>query len=234
VPKSWSYLDFVLVFVGGLIGALVAVGVGTAIGDDEALLVLGLLGQYTGHLVTIWILSRSKDNPDLGFTIKGADSIYVGAGFLLQLILSVAFLPLTTLLFPEGDSAQQVGSALSGLESSAARLAAVFSAVVLAPLTEELMFRGVLMKAIKSTKKWLIILVTATVFSAFHITGLDPSRFLQAAAIVIPQLFIVGALLAWITLRTERLGPAIFLHSGFNLLAAVVLLMPPELLDSIS
>jgi membrane protease YdiL (CAAX protease family) len=30
-------------------------------------------------------------------------------------------------------------------------------------------------------------------------------------------------------LRSGRLGPAIFLHSGFNLLAAIVLLLPADL-----
>jgi hypothetical protein len=34
-------------------------------------------------------------------------------------------------------------------------------------------------------------------------------------------------------LRSNRLGPAIFIHSGFNLLAAIVLLLPPELLESV-
>jgi membrane protease YdiL (CAAX protease family) len=32
-------------------------------------------------------------------------------------------------------------------------------------------------------------------------------------------------------LRSGRLGPAIFLHSGFNLLAAIVLLLPADLAD---
>jgi membrane protease YdiL (CAAX protease family) len=40
--------------------------------------------------------------------------------------------------------------------------------------------------------------------------------------------------LAWVTVRTNRLGPAIFMHSGFNLLAAIVLLVPPELLEQVS
>jgi membrane protease YdiL (CAAX protease family) len=76
--------------------------------------------------------------------------------------------------------------------------------------------------------------VTALVFAAFHIIGLDPSRLLAASAVVLPQLFIVGVVLAWVTLRTNRLGPAIFMHSGFNLLAAIVLLVPPELLEQVS
>ncbi|HEX6146058.1 MAG TPA: CPBP family glutamic-type intramembrane protease, partial [Acidimicrobiia bacterium] len=75
--------------------------------------------------------------------------------------------------------------------------------------------------------------VTALVFAFFHMLGLQPSRILQAAAVVLPQLFVVGLVLAWVTLRSKRLGPAIFIHSGFNLLAAVVLLLPPELLESL-
>ncbi len=78
------------------------------------------------------------------------------------------------------------------------------------------------------------MVTTALVFSVFHLLGLDPTRMLQAAAVVLPQLFIVGLVLAWLTLRTGRLGPAIFVHSGFNLLAAVVLLLPPELLERAS
>lgn len=79
----------------------------------------------------------------------------------------------------------------------------------------------------------MIMVITALVFTLFHLLGLDPSRMLSAAAVVLPQLFIIGLVLAWVTLRTKRLGPAIFIHSGFNLLAAVVLLLPPELLESI-
>jgi membrane protease YdiL (CAAX protease family) len=44
---------------------------------------------------------------------------------------------------------------------------------------------------------------------------------------------ILGAVLAWITLRKERIGPALFIHSGWNLLAAIVLLLPTELLESV-
>jgi membrane protease YdiL (CAAX protease family) len=78
------------------------------------------------------------------------------------------------------------------------------------------------------------MVITALVFAAFHLIGLPGDRFLQSAAVVMPQLFIVGIVLAWVTLRSGRLGPAIFTHSGFNLLAALVLLIPSELLEPIS
>jgi membrane protease YdiL (CAAX protease family) len=233
VPRPWSLLDFLFVILGGFVGAALFVAVSEILGGDELSLVLALTGQYLGHLLVLWLLSRRKDHPDLGFAIEGRDVGYLGLGLVLQLALAVLFLPLSSLLFPDGESAQQVGTAISGLETTSARVAAMVTAVVLAPVTEELIFRGVLLKAIEQGSRRTIMVVTSLVFAAFHLLGLDPSRMFQAAAVVLPQLFIVGLALAWVTLRSKRLGPAIFIHSGFNLLAAVVLLLPPELLEPI-
>ena len=234
MPKTWTVLDFTLVVLGGFLGAGIFVAFSLLWGEGELLLVLGLAGQYLGHLGVLWLLGRGKSNPDLGFSIEAGDLRYLGLGLLLQLVLLVLFLPLTNYFFPEGESVQQVGSALAGLESTAARVAAVVVAVVLAPVTEELAFRGVLLKAMGTRARNTIIVVTALVFAAFHVLGLDPARLLEASAVVLPQLFIVGTALAWVTLRSNRLGPAIFMHSGFNLLAAIVLLVPPELLEPVS
>ncbi|MGH8949782.1 MAG: lysostaphin resistance A-like protein [Acidimicrobiia bacterium] len=232
MPRPWSLIDFLFVILGGLAGAAVLLPIGALLGGGELSLVLALAGQYIGHLLVLWMLARRRE--DLDFIIVGSDTFYLGLGLLLQLALAVMFLPLTSLLFPDGDSAQQVGTALSGLETTPARIAAVLTAVVVAPVTEELTFRGVLLKAFHKRGRRAIMILTSLVFAAFHTVGLDPDRLLQAAAVVLPQLFLVGLLLAWITLRTGRLGPAIFIHSGFNLPAALVLLLPPELLEPIS
>jgi membrane protease YdiL (CAAX protease family) len=105
---------------------------------------------------------------------------------------------------------------------------------VVAPITEELTFRGVLLKVFEKRGRRVTIVLTSLVFAAFHMLGLPGDQFLRAAAIVFPTIFIVGVVLAWVTLRTGRLGPAIFIHSGFNLLAALVLLIPSEMLEPIS
>jgi hypothetical protein len=233
MPRPWSLLDFLLVILGGFVGAAVLVGVSAVLGGDELFLVLALAGQYLGHLLVLWIIYRAKGSPDLGFSVESRDVVYLGLGLLLQLALAFLFLPLSLLLFPDGDSAQQVGTAMSGLETTAAKVAAMATAVVIAPVTEELIFRGVLLKTQEHRSRRTIMVVTALVFSIFHVLGLDPSRILEAAAVVLPQLFIVGLVLAWVTLRTKRLGPAIFIHSGFNLLAAVVFFLPPEVLESV-
>ncbi len=234
MPKPWTLVDFVFVVLGGFLGAAVAVGVSSLLGDGEIVLVLALVGQYVGHLIVFWLLGRRRDQPDAGFSVEGRDVMYLGVGLMLQLALALLFLPLSLLLFPEGDSAQQVGTALAGLETTTARVAAILTAVVIAPVTEEIMFRGILIKALGDRSRRMLMVTTALVFSVFHLLGLEPTRMLQAAAVVLPQLFIVGLVLAWLTLRTGRLGPAIFVHSGFNLLAAVVLLLPPELLERAS
>ena len=47
------------------------------------------------------------------------------------------------------------------------------------------------------------MVLTSLVFAAFHTLGLDPERLLQAAAVVLPQLFLVGW--SW---RGSRFEPA--------------------------
>jgi membrane protease YdiL (CAAX protease family) len=232
VPRPWSLIDFLLVFLGGLLGSGLFLGLGTLIGGEELTLVLALAGQYVGHLLVLWALARQRE--DLGFTVLGSDIRYLGFGLLLQLGLAILFLPLSNLLLPEGETAQDIAGAISGLETVPARVAAVLIAVVVAPVTEELTFRGVLLKVFKGRSPRIVMVITALVFAAFHLIGLPADRFLQSAAVVMPQLFIVGIVLAWVTLRSGRLGPAIFTHSGFNLLAALVLLIPSELLEPIS
>jgi membrane protease YdiL (CAAX protease family) len=234
VPKTWSYLDFILVFLGGIIGLSIAAGIGFFIGDDETLLVVLLVGQSVGSLLVIWLLGRTKDDPDLGFSIAGTDVLFVGAGVLLQVLLSYLLKPLADRLIPEGEQAQELAELFAELQSPSVRWAVFFVAVLLAPVTEELMFRGVLLKAIKSKKTWVVMTITAVVFAAFHIPDLVGTGFAARAAVVLPNLLVVGLVLAWVTLRTKRLGPAIFLHSGYNLLAAVLLLLPREVLESIS
>jgi membrane protease YdiL (CAAX protease family) len=219
VVRTWSIIDFVLVMLGGFLGTAVFAAVGLFVGGEEMFIILALAGQYAGHLFVLWLLNRSRPPGTLGFEVQGRDSAYLFAGLGLQLALSILFLPLVQILFPDGGPAQEIGSVLSGLESGAARLGSLLVSVVLAPITEELAFRGVL------------IVVSALVFSLFHLLGLASSNFGGAALIVLPQLFFVGVALAWVTVRSGRLGPAIFMHSGFNLLAAIVLLLPPELLE---
>lgn len=235
VVRPWSLVDFALVWLGGLVGTGVFLAVGLLFENSDWVIVLGLAGQYIGNLGVLWIIRARKEDPALGFAIEPRDTLYIGLGLILQIALALAFLPLAELLFPDGRPPQQVAEAIA--EADAATLiqvSLVLAAVVLAPVTEELVFRGVLIRALEHRSKTFIIVTTAAVFSLVHVLGLDTERLLASAAVVLPPIFILGAILAWLTLRTGRLGPAIFLHSGWNLLAALVLLIPTDLLETVA
>lgn len=232
VSRSWSVVDFILIWLGGVFGTAALFAAGVATGNDDWTLLLGLAGQYLGNLFVLWLLSRFKEERDLGFEIARGDFGYIALGLVLQVALALAFLPLTNLLFPDGRPPQEVADVIADADTTLLQVGLVLAAVVLAPVTEELLFRGVLLRALERRGKTFALVVSSLAFSAVHVVGLDPDQLLKSAAVVLPPLFLLGLVLAWVTQRSGRLGPAILLHSGWNLLAAFVLLLPPELFEA--
>ena len=228
--RSWSLSDFFLVWLGGFLGAGIFFGVGLLFAANDWAVVLALAGQYLGNLGVLWVLRHHKEDNDLRFEVEPRDLGFIGLGLLLQLIIALLFLPLDELLFPDGRPPQEIAETMSSADtSSLLKIALVVTAVVLAPIVEELIFRGVLLRALEKRSNRVAIVGSGAIFSVVHILGLDTERIYVSAAVVLPPIFILGVLLAWLTLRTGRLGPAIFLHSGWNLLAAIVLLVPTDL-----
>ena len=80
MPKTWTVVDFILVVLGGFLGAGIFAALSLLWGKDELLLVLGLAGQYLGHLGVLLLLARTKTDPDLGFSIEAGDLRYLGLG----------------------------------------------------------------------------------------------------------------------------------------------------------
>ncbi|MEA1902861.1 MAG: type II CAAX endopeptidase family protein [Actinomycetota bacterium] len=230
--KAWTFVDFILIWLGGFVGTGVFFAIGLLFESNDIAFVLALAGQYIGNLGVLWLIKRRKEDGDLGFSIEAGDIFYIGIGLALQFVMALAFLPLTQWLFPDGQPPQDVAEILADADASMLiRLSLILAAVVLAPVTEEIVFRGVLLRTFEHRSKTFVMVATAAIFSAVHILGLDTDRLLASAVVVLPPIFILGLILAWVTLRTKRLGPAIFLHSGWNLLAAFVLLLPPEILE---
>lgn len=84
---------------------------------------------------------------------------------------------------------------------------------ILAPLAEELFFRGILFRAYLDTKGPLVAYaLSSLIFSLLHLN-------LQAA----PALFVLGLLLAWLYRRTGSLTPAIIAHGFNNAIAFLIL-----------
>jgi uncharacterized protein len=234
VSRSWSVLDFVLIWLGGLLGTAAFFAIALAVGNPDWTIVLSMAGQYIGSLGVFGILTRTKDATEIGLTIQRGDFFYVALGLVLQVAIGLLFFPIGELLFPDGPPRQEVAEIIAGADTTFLQVSLVAAAVVLGPVTEELMYRGVLLRALESRGKMFAVVVSSVVFAAVHLTGLDPDQFWVSAAVFLPPLFVLGVVLAVITQRTGRLGPAIFLHSGWNLLTAFVLLLPTELLEQVS
>ncbi len=233
MPRSWSVVDFILIWLGGLLGTAAFFVVALVWGDPDWTIVLSYAGQYVGNLGVFWILSRTKDATEIGLTVHRGDFFYIALGLVVQVVIGLIFLPLSELLFPDGRPPQEVAEIIAAADTMFLQVSLVAAAVVLGPITEELMYRGVLLRALESRGRIFAVVVSSAVFAAVHLSGLDPDQLWLSAAVFLPPLFVLGVILAVITQRTGRLGPAIFLHSGWNLLSAFVLLLPSELLEQV-
>ena len=230
---TWQVRDFVLIWLSGLAGGLLFGSIGFTISDEWSI-VLALAGGMGANLVALAILYRRKTDPGLGLQLEFRDLIYLSLGFGVQLGLAILLEPLARSLMPEGGPAQDVAQELIDPEAtSLTKIAIVVAAVMLAPVVEELVFRGVLIKALKERSRQFIVVVTAAVFAGVHLLTLT-EPFLVTAVLVIPPLFILGMLLSWMTLRSGRLGPAILTHTGFNAVSALILFIPPEVIESLN
>ncbi len=89
--------------------------------------------------------------------------------------------------------------------------------VVVAPLAEELLYRGLLLRALlRRVSAPLAVTIGAFVFAAVHL--MDP----KAAPLLAP-LALIGLVSGLRATRTGDLSQSILLHAGFNLLTAVFL-----------
>ena len=85
--------------------------------------------------------------------------------------------------------------------------------VVVAPVVEELFFRGLLLRSM--VQRWgtrVGVVGSSVIFGATHFQ-----------AIQFPALALAGLLFAVLAVRAGRLGPAIAAHAGFNAATVIVL-----------
>ncbi|HLT95214.1 MAG TPA: type II CAAX endopeptidase family protein [Acidimicrobiia bacterium] len=233
MTDRWTIVDLVLVVLGALGGSMVGYVIAAALTPDPNVALLSsLVGQFVGSVGVLALISRMRGLgfDSLGFDLRLTDLLYVGVGVALQIGLSVLLAPLQGLLMPEGGPSQELADAFMGLDTPGTKIVMVAVATFMAPLSEELMFRGILLRALQNRSRRAIVLITSLVFAAFHLVGVTS---VPAGVIVFIQIVIVGLVLAHVTLRHDRLGPAIFIHGGFNLVAALVLLLPREILEQL-
>ncbi|MGJ7503970.1 CPBP family intramembrane glutamic endopeptidase [Variovorax sp. ZT5P49] len=99
-------------------------------------------------------------------------------------------------------------------------IAAVLAVCVLAPLLEEMLFRGIVLRGfLQRYPRWQAIFMSALFFGAAH---MNIYQFVVG--------FVMGTVLAWLYERTRSLIPCIALHAAYN----ITTLLLAEWLDAAS
>ena len=92
--------------------------------------------------------------------------------------------------------------------------------MLLAPLTEELLFRGALLRSLlRKVTPEVAVFVSAVVFGLVHVLG-DPS---VGTLIALPAIVLLGVVSGYQAVKTGDLARSILLHVGFNALSVVFL-----------
>lgn len=217
---SFTLVEAVLGWLAGLflgsVGASVAVALGAA-PDATATRAAAAVGLWGGWMAaTALFLRRREVGPGegLGLRVRLVDvPIGLAAGVLTQLVVApLIYLPLRPWIRPEEleRPARDLFNGSSGVDL----VALVVMTVVLAPLFEEILFRGVVLSAARRLLGTFGGVVAAGIaFGAIHF---------QLATL--PGLAAIGIVLCALVARFDRLGPAIVAHVAFNATAVVTLL----------
>jgi membrane protease YdiL (CAAX protease family) len=224
---TWGLPDALLCWFAGYLGAAVASGfvfavVRSSILDTRLLFGILLPAQQLTVILAVVYVSRLKGQKslaaDFGFVVRLRDAKALVVGATLEVVLTFALLPILQ-LNPDAQN-QQLLSDLKEHRDVGTVALFVIGAVVLAPIVEELLFRGILLRALlRRVQPGTAVLVSALIFALVHQVGdANTLPFL-------PALAGLGAVLAIVALRSGDLSTSIFIHAGFNLTTTILFLV---------
>jgi CAAX protease family protein len=218
---TWGLGDFFSVYLVGLVAGFVLATIGYGISGDEVghagavTIGLALLGQFGGWVLGLVVVSRRKGRgslrADFGLVIRVRDLWFILAGIGLEIALAVAIFPIADLVDNERQGVVQDLESAHGLHLV---LLALFAGLI-APVCEELLFRGLLLRALRRRFSTVVaVVISALVFALVH-PALDPS---WGTFVIVPALFGLGAISGAVAVRRGDLSASIMLHIGFNIL----------------
>ena len=114
------------------------------------------------------------------------------------------------------DSSQDVVQTFEHSAGLLEKVGVAIGVVLVAPVAEELLFRGALLRGL--LRKWSPVVAVngaALAFALVHVIG-DPGT-----GYYLPAFLLLGLVSGWRAVATGRIGQSICLHAGFNLLAAI-------------
>ncbi|MEX0947510.1 MAG: CPBP family intramembrane glutamic endopeptidase [Acidimicrobiia bacterium] len=229
-PPRWGISDAAIAWFVSLVAAALALAPfitnGELLPRDEALATfVGLVfqtGAAVGMLAFVALRKgRGSLTADFGLRLRLADSGWLAAGFGLAIVSVAMVQPILELggLEERSQDVVRIFDEASGLEAGLL----AFGVLLIAPIGEELLFRGALLRSLqRRLPAERAIFVSALIFAVVHVL-LDPG-----SGFAVPALLLLGLISAWRAVETRSLSQSIYLHAGFNLLAAIGLLFDLE------
>lgn len=164
-----------------------------------------MLISFISGIILLWFMSNSfkRSIQDLKFTFKPKETIDTVA---MMYFLNYAIGIIGALLSKFGFLDTSPDFSLSG--GFLYNLFTFISVVILAPIFEELIFRGMILQVLSKYNKVFAILVTSLLFGLLHL------NMTQA----VPAFF-MSLILCYMCLKTDSLLVTILAHVGNNLLA---------------
>ena len=173
-----------------------------------------------------WLIKKartSKEELGIQRLPSWLDIAWVPAGAVVYLVLTalVTTLAMSFLTFVNYEQTQDTG--FSNISSQGEYIMAFIMLVIIAPVAEELLFRGYLFgKLRKYAPLWVSILITSAIFGAVHLAwnvGLD--------------VFALSIVLCILRVVSGSLWPSIMLHMLKNSIAFYFLFVNPTFLSGI-
>jgi membrane protease YdiL (CAAX protease family) len=165
-------------------------------------------------LVALWRGATTSLRHEFGFVVHLRNAPWLLAGFAINVVGSLIIAPLNHLHGKAVD--QHVVTVFKTAHGAQFVLFAV-AVAVLAPLSEELLFRGLLLRSLlREMPTVAAVCVAAAVFAAAHL--IDPSAYIA----VVP-LAILALISGTVAVRNWDLSRSIYLHIGFNLLTVIAI-----------
>lgn len=139
------------------------------------------------------------------FSLRGFNPMLILWGFVMVLLTGVVIEPVLE-LFPDAFLKMIDKMGMHGGWS-------ILMLVVLAPVMEEVLFRGILLESVRSKHSaGRAIVVSALMFGVIHFI---PQQVVNA--------FVIGLILGYIYVRTESLWPVIVIHALNNAMAYIIM-----------
>jgi membrane protease YdiL (CAAX protease family) len=212
-PAPWSANDtwlglFILVAVVALTLGL-QIFLSTESVSQFILVIFEFLLLVPIAVIFLW---RNVKWTELGIRRFQWRDVALGCGLLIAIYVIVIINNLIMLALGVITQAEAIFEVLGNLESP---VLFVIVGVILAPVLEELFFRGFVFKGLREKYGWKAALViSSAIFSVFH---------LQVATLL--PMFLLGGLFAYLYQRTESVFPGMIMHFLVNAFGMVGLLV---------